>query len=177
MKNISLDISKAACFLKAGAVEAFEPKVNDARHALENGTCPGNDFLGWLHLPTSITKEFIAEVQAAADTLRAGDEGGQKAKTLFTALGITGAFTIFRDWLHKIPAAWMSKKAAAYGSSAGIWFSPMMIGVGFLLGPSLIFIWFLGAVLGDFGILFLGVKGGFLTTPEAVSLNFLIPQS
>ena len=137
----------------------------------------GGTILG-LIFTVFIRKYFVEEKkleypmgQAAADTLRAGDEGGQKAKTLFTALGITGVFTIFRDWLHKIPAAWMSKKAAAYGSSAGIWFSPMMIGVGFLLGPSLIFIWFLGAVLGDFGILFLGVKGGFLTTPEAVSLK------
>ena len=27
MSNIRLDISKAACFLEAGAVEAFEPQV------------------------------------------------------------------------------------------------------------------------------------------------------
>ena len=69
MKNISLDITKAACFLEAGAVEAFEPKVKAAQQALEDGTCPGNDFLGWLHLPSSITPEFIAEIQAVADTL------------------------------------------------------------------------------------------------------------
>jgi glucose-6-phosphate isomerase len=56
MSNIKLDITKAACFLEAGAVEAFEPKVKAAQEALENGTCPGNDFLGWLHLPSSITE-------------------------------------------------------------------------------------------------------------------------
>ena len=50
MSNIRLDISKAACFLEAGAVEAFEPQVKAAQKALEEGTCPGNDFLGWLHL-------------------------------------------------------------------------------------------------------------------------------
>ena len=70
MKNISLDITKAASFLEAGAVEAFEPKVKAAQEALENGTCPGNDFLGWLHLPGSITPQFLDEVQAVADTLR-----------------------------------------------------------------------------------------------------------
>ena len=52
MSNIKLDITKAACFLEAGAVEAFEPKVKEAQKALEEGTCPGNDFLGWLHLPS-----------------------------------------------------------------------------------------------------------------------------
>ena len=85
MKNISLDITKAACFLEAGAVEAFEPKVKAAQQALEDGTCPGNDFLGWLHLPTSITKEFIAEVQAVADTLR------EKCEVVVVA-GIGGSY-------------------------------------------------------------------------------------
>ena len=70
MSNIRLDISKAACFLEAGAVEAFEPQVKAAQKALEEGTCPGNDFLGWLHLPSSITPAFLDELQACANVLR-----------------------------------------------------------------------------------------------------------
>lgn len=70
MKNISVDITKAAQFLKPGAVEAYESQVKAAQEALENGTCPGNDFLGWLHLPTSITPEFLSEIQNTANTLR-----------------------------------------------------------------------------------------------------------
>ena len=70
MKNISLDITKAACFLEADAVKALEPKIKEAQLALENGTCPGNDFLGWLHLPSSITPEFLAEIEATAKQLR-----------------------------------------------------------------------------------------------------------
>ena len=70
MKSISLDITKAAQFLSEGAVKAYEPKVRAAQEALENGTCPGNDFLGWLHLPSSITPEFLDEVQAVAETMR-----------------------------------------------------------------------------------------------------------
>lgn len=70
MKNISLDITKAAQFLKPGAVEAYESQVKAAQEALENGTCPGNNFLGWLHLPTSITPEFLSEIQNTANTLR-----------------------------------------------------------------------------------------------------------
>ena len=70
MKNISLDITKAAQFLKAGAVEALEPQVKAAQEALENGTCPGNDFLGWLHLPTSISADFVKQIQDCADVLR-----------------------------------------------------------------------------------------------------------
>ena len=70
MNNIKLDITKAACFLEAGAVKAFEPKVKDAQKALEEGTCPGNDFLGWLHLPTEITPAFLDEIMATAKVLR-----------------------------------------------------------------------------------------------------------
>ena len=100
MKNISLDITKAAQFLNAGTVEAYEPKAKAAREALENATCAGNDFLGWLHLPSSLTPEFIAEVQACAGTLRAKCEvvvvagiGGSYlgARAVIDALG--NAFT------------------------------------------------------------------------------------
>ena len=70
MSNIKLDIINAACFLQPGTVEAFEPKVKAAQEALENGTCPGNDFLGWLHLPSSITDEFISEIENTAKVLR-----------------------------------------------------------------------------------------------------------
>ena len=70
MENIKLNIAKAAQFLKEGAVGEFEPQVNAAQKALEEGTCEGNDFLGWLHLPTSITPEFLDELQKCANVMR-----------------------------------------------------------------------------------------------------------
>lgn len=70
MESIRLDISKALPFLNPGTMEAYAPQISAAQTSLENGTCPGNDFLGWLHLPSSITPEFLSEVQAVADTLR-----------------------------------------------------------------------------------------------------------
>lgn len=70
MKNITLDVSKVVQFLKEGTVKNYEAKVKEAQEALENGTCPGNDFLGWLHLPSSITPEFLKEIQDCANTLR-----------------------------------------------------------------------------------------------------------
>lgn len=85
MKSICLDITKAEQFLQEGAVKAYEPKVKAAQEALENGTCPGNDFLGWLHLPTSITPEFLDEVQAVANTLR------EKCEVVVVA-GIGGSY-------------------------------------------------------------------------------------
>ena len=103
MKNISLDITKAACFLAEGAVSALEPQVKAAQEALENGTCPGNDFLGWLHLPSSISDDFLREVQATADVLRSECEavvvagiGGSYlgARAVIEALGNSFAWLI-----------------------------------------------------------------------------------
>ena len=85
MKSISLNITKAASFLAEGAVKAYEPKVKAAQEALENGTCAGNDFLGWLHLPSSITPAFLDEIQAVANTLR------EKCEVVVVA-GIGGSY-------------------------------------------------------------------------------------
>ena len=85
MKNISLNITKAAQFLGEGAVKAYEPKVKAAQEALENASCPGNDFLGWLHLPSSITPEFLGEIEAVANTLR------EKCEVVVVA-GIGGSY-------------------------------------------------------------------------------------
>ncbi len=85
MKSISLNIAKAASFLAEGAVKAYEPKVKAAQEALENGTCAGNDFLGWLHLPSSITPAFLDEIQAVANTLR------EKCEVVVVA-GIGGSY-------------------------------------------------------------------------------------
>ncbi len=103
MKSISLDFTKAASFLGEGAVEAYEPKAKAALEALENNTCPGNDFLGWLHLPSSITPDFLDEVQTVANTLRVKCEvvvvagiGGSYlgARAVIEALGNSFAWLI-----------------------------------------------------------------------------------
>ena len=93
MKSISLNITKAASFLAEGAVKAYEPKVKAAQEALENGTCEGNDFLGWLHLPSSITPEFIDEIQAVANTLR------EKCEVVVVA-GIGGSYLGARAFIE-----------------------------------------------------------------------------
>ena len=85
MNHIQLDITKATSFLNEGAVKAYESRVKAAQKSLENATCPGNDFLGWLHLPSSITSAFLDEVQTVADTLR------EKCEVIVVA-GIGGSY-------------------------------------------------------------------------------------
>ena len=70
MKNISLDIKNAKTFLKENAIKDLEPLVKNAQEALESGNCLGNDFLGWLHLPSSITTKDILDIKNTAQVLR-----------------------------------------------------------------------------------------------------------
>ncbi len=70
MENIKLNIDKVLSFVSKEQIMALEPAVKKAQAGLEEGNLPGNDFLGWLHLPSSITKEFIEEINATAATLR-----------------------------------------------------------------------------------------------------------
>jgi len=104
MKSISLDITKAQQFLPAGAITAYKTKVAEAQKGLEEGTVPGSDFLGWLHLPSSITPEFIKEVKAVAEILRSKSEvvvvagiGGSYLGARAVIEGINNSF----DWLIK----------------------------------------------------------------------------
>lgn len=70
MKNISLNIDKALGAVSKEQVYALEAQINECNAVLENGTGAGNDFLGWLHLPSSITDEQLADIENTANVLR-----------------------------------------------------------------------------------------------------------
>lgn len=97
---------------------------------------------------------------AASETVLAGDEGGGKAKILFSTLGLTAVFTAIRDWFGKIPGAWLPEKLAAKNIFFGLWVSPMAVGIGYLIGPLFTGVWFLGAVISYFFLIPIGVKVG-----------------
>lgn len=98
--------------------------------------------------------------QAAAETLTVSDRGGKKVILLFVSMIAAGIFTWLRDWKMKIASTVLSAKTAVYGSYVGIWLSPMLISIGYIIGPVVVGVWFLGALIGDFGILIGGVELG-----------------
>ena len=70
MENIKLNIENSVSFMAEGKLASYEPLVKTYMETLEKGTGLGNDFLGWLHLPSSITKEHIEDIKATAKVLR-----------------------------------------------------------------------------------------------------------
>ena len=106
--------------------------------------------------------------EAAAKTLEAGDTGGNTGKKLFGAMAFGGVFALLRDALGIIPR--MLCQLPIPGVTFGIYCSPMMLAVGFLVGTGSVVIWFAGAVLGNFGIIVGGTALGFWDTDTATQI-------
>ena len=70
MSKVTFDYSKAAPFIGAHEVDFMKKQVMDAKDLLVSKTGAGNDFLGWLHLPSSITQEHLEDIKATAQVLR-----------------------------------------------------------------------------------------------------------
>lgn len=70
MCMIKVDISQIQGFLPAGAVQAMESEAKEAIEKLEKGTGLGNDYIGWTDLASSISAEFIADINATAAILK-----------------------------------------------------------------------------------------------------------
>ena len=67
---IKIDFSQVMPFLAQNKIAALEPQADHAIQMLENGTGEGNDFLGWVHLPFSITEDDIDRINRVAKKLR-----------------------------------------------------------------------------------------------------------
>ena len=70
MENLKLNIEQTLGFLDKEIIYKNAEKIKECMNTLENGTGAGNDFLGWLHLPSSITSEHLADIKATAQVLR-----------------------------------------------------------------------------------------------------------
>lgn len=66
-------------------IDALQAKGADAIEKLEKGTGEGSDFLGWLHLPSAISGESVADIEKTAALLRKDCE-------YVVAIGIGGSY-------------------------------------------------------------------------------------
>jgi len=67
---MKLDISNVFPFVSRDTIFGFESEALKQQEALHGGTGAGNDFLGWLELPGSISEEEISEIEATAASMR-----------------------------------------------------------------------------------------------------------
>ena len=79
---IQLDLNHA--FLKED-VKAYQDQVRAIDEALQNGTCKGNDFIGWLNWANNYDKEEFSRIKEVAAKVRENTE-------VFVVCGIGGSY-------------------------------------------------------------------------------------
>ena len=84
-KFISIDNRAALGLISEKDINELKPAALAAIDTLEKGDGAGNDFLGWLHLPSSISGEELADIEATARLLREECE-------YVVAIGIGGSY-------------------------------------------------------------------------------------
>ena len=82
---IKVDISNVWGQIALPDLLAMEKEVGAAHAKLMDGTGAGNDFLGWLNLPTRQASDEILRIQSAARRIRNGSD-------VFVVIGIGGSY-------------------------------------------------------------------------------------
>ena len=85
MNKLSLDLSNVSSFVSEEKLMGMEAEVNAAVKTLEEGTGAGNDFLGWINLPTDYDKEEFDRIKKAAEKIKADSD-------VLVVVGIGGSY-------------------------------------------------------------------------------------
>ncbi|MCL2597059.1 MAG: glucose-6-phosphate isomerase [Paludibacter sp.] len=69
MENMKLIIDKVYGFVDKKVIENNNFAAQKANETLHKGTDKGSDFLGWLHLPSKTSANFLSEIENIANSL------------------------------------------------------------------------------------------------------------
>lgn len=103
-KTIGLNIDKVLSFVSKQDIEENAALAKKSNEMLHKGDGKGSDFIGWLHLPSSLTADHLKDIQDTANALRNKCE-------VIVVVGIGGSYLGARaviealsnsfDWLQK----------------------------------------------------------------------------
>lgn len=85
MENITLELNNLEPIITKEHINKCKDETNQYIHALHKGTGEGNDFLGWLNLPSSISQEFLNDIKTTAAEL-------QSKADVVVVIGIGGSY-------------------------------------------------------------------------------------
>ena len=83
--KVTFDYSKVSGFVKDTEVESMKKIVAAAKEELVSRNGAGNDFLGWIDLPTDYDKEEFARIKKAAEKIKSDSE-------VLLVIGIGGSY-------------------------------------------------------------------------------------
>jgi len=85
MEMIKLDLKNVYDFIPEQEIRGMQQEVSESMHKLNAGTGAGNDYLGWLNLPSSISEEDFNAIEKTARRLR-------KTSEIVVVIGIGGSY-------------------------------------------------------------------------------------
>lgn len=118
MKNLELNIKHVAEFVTKSQIDAFNSAAANGLEQLEKGTGAGNDFLGWMHLPSATPESLVADIEKTAATLRNDCE-------YVVAIGIGGSYLGAKAVIEALSDSFAAYKPA---SGARVIFAGQNIG-------------------------------------------------
>ena len=155
METIHVDVKNVLNTVSLDTINSLDAKAASAMEKLHNGTGAGNDFLGWLNLPSSTTAEVLDEIEQAAAVLRANCE-------YVVCIGIGGSYLGAKAVIEAL-----SDSFAAYKPAKG----PKVLFAGQNIGED--YLYELQSLLKDkkFGIIDISKSG--TTTEPAIAFRIL----
>ena len=160
MKSITLDINSALSTVSRADIAALEPKATEALDKVISATGAGNDFLGWVNLPTETTEALLDDIIACADHLRATCD-------TVVAIGIGGSYLGAKAVIEALSDSFAPYRPAIQGE-------PKVIFAGQNIGED--YLYELQDYLKDkrFGIIVISKSG--TTTEPAIAFRLLKEQ-
>jgi len=99
--HISVDISQALPFLPEGSLERICPVTDTAWETLVSGRGAGNDFLGWIRLPSQTNPELLKRIRQNAERIR-------QIADVFVVIGIGGSYLGARAVIEALSSSFPS---------------------------------------------------------------------
>ncbi|MCS6967380.1 MAG: glucose-6-phosphate isomerase [Cytophagales bacterium] len=85
MESLKIDISQVLEFLLYEDIARYQEEIDAHYKALHNRTGKGNQFLGWMNLPSQTSPDLLREIETTASRLREMAE-------IFVVVGIGGSY-------------------------------------------------------------------------------------
>lgn len=160
MKTLNVDIKDVLGTVSREEISKLDEKATDALDKVLNGTGAGNDFLGWVNLPTETTDALLDDIIETAESLRASCD-------TVVAIGIGGSYLGAKAVIEAL-----SDSFAAY--RPGVQGEPKVLFAGQNIGED--YLYELQDYLKDkrFGIIVISKSG--TTTEPAIAFRLLKEQ-
>lgn len=156
MTKISIDIKNALGTVSEQQIQNLMPEGVDGLHKVEQRTGAGNDFLGWVDLPTRTPESLVADIETVAADLR-------KECEVVVSIGIGGSYLGAKAVIEALNDSFSAYRCASNG--------PKMLFAGQNIGEDYLYELMSYLENKKFGIIVISKSG--TTTEPAIAFRLL----